>query len=573
MSSVDIQKAVFSVSKAEDVRQETILLMKPYANWEEFLMPGPLSIAILGELVYISSKGDFSINKNPPEKGYEYIRHPESFRACLMQVTNSGWLAFNEAHKNMDQIRLHSGTVPLYLKMAVRTLLQNNPDRARALIPSQLQNIRNIASECTRLAESTEKKFTDVILLIQEILEACINAKHLYEEDLQNIKLKLEEAKMKKESTDMAKKLAEENLTRMSKELDEAHDQFKKSLDSIPTGWEMVGMTLAEGITGSLNSFISGTLSILSSPKKITNKFKSSSSESSNSVKSDNPLAVNNIYSKSIQLLRLSQQMQMFLGNDQIKWKEIYDERNESLKSNWLKKQYEDIEKRVKAEEDCKPKETALNICKAAISICNMLTKYAPKKVCTDEEKKNLLTQIANLKDSCEMFDSESKSFTKSPAFQTPPPNIAQKNNEAQKSAVQAASDNARFKIEQSQAQLKQAQDTYKKSIENFEKNNKELTDILVSMRSCQVKEIDFNTAIKMLMKGLDAMGRVKEQWEKMVHFFQMISNLICTCLNTSLKQFVTSTDEIAKLGRKRTEKSAQEITTPDRYPSIWART
>ncbi|KAK3508176.1 hypothetical protein QTP70_015961 [Hemibagrus guttatus] len=57
----------------------------------------------------------------------------------------------------------------------------------------------------------------------------------------------------------------------------------------------------------------------------------------------------------------------------------------------------------------------------------------------------------------------------------------------------------------------------YEKSVENMEKNQKELTEILITMRNCEVKEIDFNTTIEMLVKGMDAMGRVKEQWEKMI--------------------------------------------------------
>ncbi|KAL0172459.1 hypothetical protein M9458_032770 [Cirrhinus mrigala] len=104
------------------MRNQTKLIMQPYANWEEYLTPAPLSIAILGELVFISSSTDFSINKNPPKNGYKFIKYPDSFRACLMQVCNTGWWAFNEAHKSMDQIRLHTAQVPDYMKTAVKIL-------------------------------------------------------------------------------------------------------------------------------------------------------------------------------------------------------------------------------------------------------------------------------------------------------------------------------------------------------------------------------------------------------------------------------------------------------------------
>ncbi|XP_039610138.1 uncharacterized protein LOC120530049 [Polypterus senegalus] len=548
MSSNNVQTAVLSISKAKDVRQETALLMKPYANWEEFLMPGPLSIAILGELVFISSNDDFSINKNPPKGGFKYIRYPDSFRACLMQVSNNGWVAFNEAHKNMDQIRLHSGNVPNYMKMAVKTLMQSNTDMVKALLPGQLQNIGNIASECVRLAETTEKKFTDVILLIQEMLEACMNSKQFYEEDLKNIKMKLEEAKIKEESAKLAKELSETNLGRLSKQLDEAQDQFKKSMDSMPSGWELIGMNFVEGLTESMNNLVSGMVSVATAPYSIAMGVKNLIQDFSKNEVPLNPLVVNDIYAKSVHLLKLAQEMHAFVDNDTIKWKEIYNEKNESLRFDWFKNQFEDIEIKIKDKDKCMPLEKAIKICQDGISICCKMSQYNPQKGFTDEETSEIIRQIRNLKDQAERFDSESKSFTSSSAFPATPPNILQQGTGEKKGSAQAASDNARFKIQQSQAHLKQVQDTYEKNMENLKKNNQELADILVTMHSCQVKEINFNTTVKMLVKGLDAMGRVKEQWEKMVRFFQMISNLIKASLDTSLKQFVGAANNVSKI-------------------------
>uniref|UniRef100_A0A8C4RZN1 Uncharacterized LOC114653828 n=1 Tax=Erpetoichthys calabaricus TaxID=27687 RepID=A0A8C4RZN1_ERPCA len=547
MSSQDVQKAVRSVSKAEDVRQMNALMMKPYANWEEFLVPGPLSIAILGELVFISSNDDFSINKSPPIGGFKYIRYPDSFRACLMQVSNNGWVAFNEAHKNMDQIRLHSGNVPSYMKMAVKTLMQGNPDIVKALLPGQLKNIDDIATECTRLAMTTEEKFMGVILLIQEMLEACMNAKQFYEEDLKNIKMKLEEAKIKEKTAKLAEELSQQNLDRLSKQLDEAQDQFKTSMDSLPSGWDLIGMNFVEGITESVSNLVTGMVSVFTAPRSEAKGVKPSV-EKSGKKGHLNPLVVNDIYANSIQLLQWAQQLNAFVENNKIKWKEIYDEKNESLTSNWVKTQFEQIENKLKAKEKCKPQEKAIKICQDGISICCKMAEYKPPKGFTDKETSKIIKRIRNLKDQAERFDSESKSFTSSSSFSVTPPNIAQQTTGQKKSAGQTACDNARFKIEQSQVHLKQTQDMYEKNMENLKKNNQELADILVTMRNCNVKEIDFNTAVKMLVKGLDAMGRVKEQWEKMVRFFQMISNLIKASLNKPLKQFVDTADSVSKI-------------------------
>ncbi|XDV52370.1 hypothetical protein PO909_021104 [Leuciscus waleckii] len=176
------------------MRNHAKLLMKPCANWEEYLTPAPLSIAILGELAFISSSTDFSINKTPPIGGYKYIKHPDSFRACLMQVCDSDWGAFNEAHKNMDQIRLHTANVPGYMKTAVKILFLGD-EVIEALLPDQLENIKVIADKCLQLSDSTEKCFSDVINTIQELLEMAIEqtraqlnkARETYEKCVENL--------------------------------------------------------------------------------------------------------------------------------------------------------------------------------------------------------------------------------------------------------------------------------------------------------------------------------------------------------------------------------------------------
>ncbi|KAL0172560.1 hypothetical protein M9458_032871 [Cirrhinus mrigala] len=335
------------------MRNQTKLMMQPYANWEEYLTPAPLSIAILGELVFISSSTDFSINKNSPKNGYKFIRYPDSFRACLMQVCNSGWWAFNEAHTSMDQIRLHTSQVPDYMKTAVKILFQGDDEVVKAHLPDQLDNIRVIADECLKLSDATEKRFTDVISIIQELLEACVNAEHFYGEELEAVKKRLEENKMREQSAQETKKRTEKAMSAMEKELERAQDNYKKALDSLPNGWDMVGMDLVE---------------------------------------------------------------------------------------------------------------------------------------------------------------------------------------------------NARFAIEQTRAQLNKTSDAYEKCVENLEKNQKELTEILITMRNCELKEIDFKTTTEMLVKGMDAMGRVKVQWEKMVHFFQMVSNIVKTSLSKTLTNFVSTSEKTQAL-------------------------
>uniref|UniRef100_W5KI62 Uncharacterized protein n=1 Tax=Astyanax mexicanus TaxID=7994 RepID=W5KI62_ASTMX len=547
-----IAKITQSLTKAEEMRNQTKLIMQPYANWEEYLTPAPLSIAILGELVF-SSKTDFSINKNPPKDGYKHIRYPDSFRACLMQVCNSGWGAFNEAHKNMDQIRLHTMNVPDYMKNAVKILFQGNDEVVQAHLPDQLENIRVIADDCLDLAASTEKRFNDVINIIQELLEACVNAEHFYGEELEEIKKKLEENKIRKQSSEEAVKRSEKIAKAMEEEMKEAQESYKAAMDSLPSGWDMVGMDLAGSVFESMSALVTGLTAIMTQPViKMCNATKTISETYKNitgNIASADEVDKINIYSKSAAILACAEVFQQFVHDSTIDWKSLYDQKKKTPNTDFVKGQFTRINSRLEEIPKCKPKKCAQEICEEAIAICDELAIYAPKGECEEAKTKQLIKKIRKLTDSAQAFDSKSKDVTKSPSLTPKPPMMNKEESQSEKkSASQRASENARFRIEQSRAQLKETRGSYEKSVENMEKNQKELTEILISMRNCEVKEIDFNTTIKMLVKAMDAMGRVKEQWEKMVRFCHMVSNIVKTSLTRTLKDFVSTSEKTQSL-------------------------
>ncbi|XP_023655913.2 uncharacterized protein [Paramormyrops kingsleyae] len=528
----DLVKATKSISKAQDFRDDTQLIMQPYANWEEYLVPAPVSIAILGELVFISSNVDFSIGQKPPTGGFKYIKYPDSFRACLMQVANAGWAAFNTAHTNMDQIRLHTANVPAYIKESVNILLKDDDKLVEICLPDQIEQISNISDECVKLADQAEKKFTAVIYLIQELLEACISAKKVYGDDLEAIKRKIEETNMRKDDSEKAKERAQKTLEDMNKRLDESQKTFDKAMDSLPSGWDVIGMNFVEGLTDGLLGIMSNaTKRMAETPKDKKDN--------------DDVGAMSNVLSKAGQILKLAQTLNSFIDKQQIKWSEIYDQKEDKTKTAYLGEQYNQIKTSVETEKGCKAKDAVLSICTDAIKLCSELSKIAPDGKCDAAKTKQMIGRMQELLKQSRKLDCDNKAFTNTPAFQPEPPHQAKEGGS--KRAGEMAVENARYRIEEAKTQLEKAREMQKESLTNLEKNQKELTEILVTLRGCQVKEIDFNTTIKVLVKGLDAMGRVKEQWEKMVRFFQMISNIVKTCLSTSLTNFVKKAEHASQ--------------------------
>ncbi|XP_026083953.1 uncharacterized protein LOC113059626 [Carassius auratus] len=523
-----ISKSTQSLTTAEDMRNQTKLIMQPYANWEEYLTPAPLSIAILGELVFISSSTDFSINKNPPEGGFKFIRYPDSFRACLMQVCNSGWLAFYAAHTSMDQIRLHTAQVPNYMKTAVKILFQGNDEIIKAHLPDQLDNIRVIADDCLKLSDATEKRFTDVINIIQELLEACVNAEHFNGEEMEEVKKKLEESKLREQSAKETKERTQKAVSALERELDQGLE--KKALHSLPGNWEMFGMDRVSGITPNVTGLITGGESVITHPVRsmwsATRMMGTLKYVRDQESKRD-LVAEINAYSKSAEILKCVQNIQLLIKvyneEDDIDWTNLYDQKNKRSKSDFINGQLKRITDDLKKIPSCPARNQAMKISQDGMEICSQLARYAPDGKCGKDKSAIIIQEVLDLIKSAHIFDWKSKDITNSPSNM---------------SSSQKATENAQYKT----------RETYEKFVENLEKNQKELTDILATMRNCELKEIDFKTTINMLIKGMDAMGRVKEQWEKMVQFFQMVSNIVKTSRSKTLKNFVSTSAETRAL-------------------------
>ncbi len=443
------------------------------------------------------------------------------------------------------------------MKAAVKILFQGNDEVVKAHLPDQLDNIRVIADECLKLSDATEKRFTDVIKIIQELLEACVNAEHFYGEEMETIKKKMEESKLKEQSAQETKKRTEKAVSAMEKELDQAHESYKKALDSLPSGWDMIGMDVVSGITESITGLITGMAYVISHPVRnmcsATTKIADTLSIIIDQESARDVVDEINAYSKSAEILRCVRNIQQLMNvdseDDDIDWTKLYDQKNKRTESDFINRQFKRINDDLKEIPGCPAKMQAKKLCKDGMEICNQLAKYAPDGKCDKDKSTKIIQEVLDLIESAHFFDCKSKDITNSPAVSPTPPMMYKEGNKSENmSASQKATENARFSIEQNRAQLNKTRENYDKCVENLENNQKELTEILVTMRNCKLKEIDFNTTIEMLVKGMDAMGRVKEQWEKMVHFFHMVSNIVKTSLSKTLTNFVSTSEKTQAL-------------------------
>ncbi|XP_072120854.1 uncharacterized protein [Mobula birostris] len=537
-----IKKAERSVAKASDVREDNALMLQPYSNWEQFLMPGPLSIAILGEIIFLSAGEDFAIDKMVPEGGFKCMKYPKSFRASLVQVSNEGWRAFQEAHKNMDQIRLLAVNVPTDMRDVVKFLMQKDPKVTETFLPIPLKSIKSTADKCLKLSTAVEEKFTGVIHLINELLEACTSSKGVYEQQLHEIKIKKELTEMKEKAAREAKAMVEEHHKKLESQLKQAQEDYKASMDSIPVGWNAVAMSMAETTTKAVSLFITGgVLKVLAieGSKAVGKAVGFVADKLCKNDPKNIGEAENDIINKADSLEAFIQRLYPFQTKDlKINMKKL-NSRDEIKMLHWCKQNLEKLQEEARNGGDCPEKVAALKICEKGIGICEGLENLQKSKPADEVAMADLAVKIKQVMQDTTTFTSRCKAKAGNMGVTATPPHMSKAEPAEELSGLQTASLNARIKVEQSSAQLRAAQEMYEKSFENIKKNNEELQEVLETLKSCNIQEIDFDKTVEMLLKGLDALGRVKEQWGKMVLFFTMISNLIECSLNPSLHKFI----------------------------------
>ena len=47
-TAMETERKIQSLTKSSDIREDMAIVMAPHSNWEEYLMPAPISIAIIG---------------------------------------------------------------------------------------------------------------------------------------------------------------------------------------------------------------------------------------------------------------------------------------------------------------------------------------------------------------------------------------------------------------------------------------------------------------------------------------------------------------------------------------------
>lgn len=559
----DINKALINANSGNDKNETALLMMSPSMNWAEFLTPAPLSIALLGQLMLVAGEKDFSLEKQRPEKGFKFIEHPESFRACLVQVSNCGWRAFNEAHKNMDAIRLYSAQVPDQVKKVVRTLVRGSEEDVKDFLPIELTKIDRNASECLRLAQAVEAKFEHVMDLTGELLEVSSAAKGFYQKSQEELKMKREIALSKEESARKKMALVKEQQEKLEKQVKEAKAGWEKAVDSMPSGWDLIGMQFVETLTNTVSNVAAAVLPVMATrgvaagvrlPASAPNQGVEPSAEQTPTVVQTE--RVSNV--KGDNLKTLITELVGDLKSASTKKSKHKPEDGDgdekvAKKLQQMKIKMEYLQKDWSSERDSPHDEQAFQLLERGLKVCTEGETMMTQLNLPLDEIKAIAKQASELKSEVMKFCTKARTKTGGNPFYTKPPRQARSMtssaNSSSSSVAKAAAENARFKIAEAKGLLERQENRYDQTCKELKESNEELSKVLQNLAEFSPEKIaNFDKIRETLIQGIKALASVREQWQKLVEFFQFITNIIKVCQKESLASFV----EYAKVGQKR---------------------
>ena len=452
-------------------------------------------------------------------------------------------------YKNMDAIRLYSAQVPDQVKKVVRTLVKGSAEDVEDVLPIELGKIDRNATECLRLAQAVEAKFEHVMDLTGELLRVSTAAKGHYVKSQEEVQMKREIALAKEEAARKKLALAKEQQEKLEKQVKEAKAGWEKAVDSMPSGWELIGMQFVEALTNSVSNIASTVLSRGAEKHTAAAQNQQGMDPSTEQTPNVMPLSVNPEKLKVLITKLVDDVSSTFQKGS----KETKDEKSAAKEIGMARLHMKCLEEEWSSEEDSPDKQKALPLLTRGLQICSEAETLMTQLSRSPEEMEEIIKQASNLKgDVCTFCTKAQAKAGKNPFYTKPPRqarNMANSANSSSSSVTTSVVESARFKIAEARGLLERQEDRYDQTCKELQEGNEELSKVLQSLAEFSPEKIaNFDQIRETLMQGIKALASVREQWQKLVEFFQFITNIIKVCQKESLSSFV----EYAKVGQKR---------------------
>lgn len=512
---------------------------------ESFLFPAPASIAILGQLMAIATTIDFSLDKNEPSEGFKYVKQPESFRACLVQISTNGCDAFTTADKNMDKIRLYCMQLQGHVKDLVGIILNGSTNEKRTLAPIYLKEMMNKAKKCFELAGKTESDFKVLTSLLSEVSVAATAAKGLHESRLADAKSHTKILELQTDFTELQKREIDAEKRKVVEQLNEANHKFDKAVDEISGPIKSAEETVKILATGAC---IYG-LSNLAVPVAITCVALKGMHELKSIVFGDSDKGMTEeskeLYNKGLKIAlknvpEIYEIVQYLIKNMEsrlchetqrdgsiIKDGNHFQDDHQTNTSKDNERIYERLEHVEANLKELKgptcPNHSAVDaiwhLCKRIMAIW---VSFKQNEGCM-ETIKNLLKEIKSIS----ILAGDMKVRYDQICSQGSDNGMVHQADEKVLTKIEMRKQNLEFMRRKQEFLKEKAQEIYHKQ-----------SQLLENLSKTNLQTIDFENIIETLSEGMDVLGKLDEQWHMVVEYFGYITNRVEICISEKTEHF-----------------------------------
>lgn len=483
----------------------------------------------------------------------------------------------------MDAIKLYSAQVPNQVKKVVHTLVKGSEEDVKDFLPIELGKIDRKASECLRLAQEVQAKFEHVMDLTGELLEVSSAARGYYQKTQEEVIVKRKIALAKEDSARKKVALAKEQQEKLEKQVKDAKAGWEKAVDSITSGWDLIGMQFVETYTNTMSNCAATILPGLAQgammmaggpmmagaqmaarvqmPAAMQMPAGGEMPEQIPKVAQTEPASVNGDHLNiRILITKLVEDLKSASKETSKKPKDGDGDKDddgdeEAVATRLLttKLKMEDLQKDLSSKEASPHNKEALQLLKNGFKICTQAETMMAQLSASPNEIEAIANQASELKSNVMKFCAKAQAKTGGNPFYTKPPrqaiSMASSAKSTSSSVANSAVENARFKIAEAKGLLERQENRYDQTCKELRESNEELSKVLQSLAELSPEKIaNFDQIRETLLQGIKALASVREQWQKLVEFFQFITNIIKVCQKESLASFV----EYAKVGQKR---------------------
>ena len=455
----------------------------------------------------------------------------------------------------MDTIRLYSAKVPEQVKKVVRTLVSGSKEDVKDILPIELRKIEKNASESLELAKAVESKFENVMHLTGELLEVSSAAKGHFQKTQEELQMRREIALTKEKSVREEIERAKEEQDKLAKQVKEAKALWEKALDSMPSGWDLVGMQIVEGITKVFTSAAETVISAVAT-RGMNSSSAPSHADPNLRVDPSEKQSAKRVSKLPTQALVKAELMKVFSAKLVEVLATFQDKSNGGEPAKDIKKtrlEMESLQKDWSTKQESRDDQEGLKLLSRGLEICMEAEKELEDLNLSNDKMKKIAKRASKLKDDIFKFCTKVQTKVQTNPFYTKPPrqarNMADPAKSASSSAANMAVESARFKIAETRGLLEKQEMLYDEGNKQLKESNKELSKVLQSLVEFSPEKIaNFDQIRETLIEGIKALASVRERWQKLVEFFQCITNIIKVCQKESLTSFV----EYSKVAQER---------------------